>query len=341
MFKTKSIVAIPFAILYSLLNPMTSYALTFELPKNGDNVVGEVQTATVEPGDDFHTIARRYDLGYYELIEANPSVDADNPKPWSTITIPSKFILPDSAHRGIVINLSELRLYYYPPKQNVVMTFPIGIGREGWNTPLGEAKVVMKTKDPTWTVPTSILKDAEERGITLPTVVGPGPENPLGNYKMRLSIPSILIHGTNLPDGVGMRSSAGCIRLYPEDIEKLFEQTQKGTPVRIMNDPYKVGMLDNKVYLEAHLPLQEQQAEYSEHGSPVPTLVQAFTKNKNVTLNWNKINQVTKIQSGIPSIINQPAVLSQDTKANNEPVSANKVVSINEKDAAVELVKSE
>lgn len=339
MFKSIYNILLSYTAICVLLNPLNSYALTFELPKNGDSVIGEVQIATVEPGDDFHTIARRYDLGYYELIEANPGIDADNPKPWSTITIPSKFILPNAPHNGIVINLSELRLYYYPPKQNVVMTFPIGIGREGWNTPLGEAKVVTKTKDPTWTVPTSILKDAEEKGIPLPLVVGPGPENPLGDYKMRLSIPSILIHGTNLPDGVGMRSSAGCIRLYPEDIEKLFGETKKGTPVRIMNDPYKVGMLDNKVYLEAHLPLQEQQAEYAANGSPVPNMVQSFVKDKNVTLNWNKINQVTKTQSGIPSVINQDHVVSTET--NNEPVAANKVVSVNEKDATVELVKAE
>lgn len=294
-------------LLCGLFISTPSQALTYALPSAPNNVVGEIREAVVEPGDDFHTLARRYDMGYYQLIEANPGIDPDHPRAWSKIIIPSKFVLPNTAHHGIVINLAELRLYYYPPKQNIVMTFPIGIGREGWSTPVGSAKILTKKKDPTWTVPPSILKDAQEKGQPLPAAIPPGPENPLGRYAMRLSIPSYLIHGTNYPDGVGMRSSAGCIRMYPEDVEKLFQQVNIGTPVQIVNDAYKAGWSNDRVYLEAHLPLQEQQKDYDSSSEPLVKVVNDAMGQQKVDIDWIKAHNIADAQRGIPATISRSA----------------------------------
>lgn len=311
-----------------LLATSSSFALTFALPVNGDNVVGNVQHAVVEPGDNFHTIARRFDVGYYELVEANPELSPETPKTWSDVIIPTRFVLPPGPHQGIVISQAELRLYYYPPHEQVVVTFPIGIGREGWRTPLGAAKVVTKTKDPIWTVPESIKKDAIAQGQTpLPNRVMPGPENPLGKFAMRLSLPTYLIHGTNRPDAIGTRSTAGCIRLFPEDIERLFEQVKIGTPVRIIDDAYKAGWYNGQLYLEAHLPLQEQQAEYNGAHTPMLRIVTDAVKQHNGNIDWDRAQEVIKEQSGIPEIIgnlkNQSANINQDgqeAKAEANPV---------------------
>lgn len=299
------------ACLGLLLISSNVFALVFNLPPAGDNVVGNLQEATVEPGDNFHTIGRRYDIGYYELIEANPTVDPNEPRAWSSLIIPSRFILPDAPRTGIVLNLAELRLYYYPPNQNVVYTYPVGIGREGWNTPLGTAKVTIKTEKPTWVVPQSILEDAKAQGIDLPPVVPPGPENPLGEYRLRLSIPSILIHGTNNPNGVGMRSSAGCIRAFPEDIKELFYQVKPGTPVRIIDSAYKIGWDRNRLYLEVHLPLQEQRAEDQSNMAHVTNMILEASQHRNITVDWNKAQEITDSQSGVPQRIGEVINTSQ------------------------------
>ena len=245
----------------------------FTLATNQD-VVGETQVLFARYENTFAAIGREYDLGYEEMRRANPGVDQWLPGEGTPVYLPTQSILPEAARKGIVINVPAMRLYYFSTEKQPaakdksaadpgvpitsVTTYPIGIGAQGWATPFGEAKVTGKARDPTWYVPASVRKEHLERGDKLPAVVPPGPDNPLGAYAMTLSLPSYLIHGTNKPDGVGMRSSHGCIRLYPEDIEALFGRVAKGTPVRIVNQPLLAGWRDGQLYLEVHPPLAEE-----------------------------------------------------------------------------------
>lgn len=237
--------------------PTMSYALTFPLPKTG-NIIGSIQTVKSQKGESLGDIGRRFDIGVYEMIEANPKLN-----PWSVgsgrdVIIPTQFILPPGPKEGIIINLAEMRLYYFHSDQPLVTTHPIGIGRKGWRTPTGTAKIVQKKKDPAWYPPDSIRASYERKGKSLPNVVPPGPDNPLGQFAMRLSLPGYLIHGTNKPGGIGVRSSSGCIRMYPEDIESLFYKAEVGTKVRIVHIPYKVGNKNGNYFIEAHEPLSEK-----------------------------------------------------------------------------------
>lgn len=245
-FKKRAMrLTIAFFFYWSVVAPAT--ALTFVLPAHGDDVVGHVQWTQALPGDTFNKIGRRYDMGYFELVEANPMINPDHPQPGSIIVIPSRFILPPKRH-GLVINLAELRIYYYPPHRHVVITYPVGIGREGWDTPLGPSWIAEKMRNPIWTVPESIRKDRAKEGVHLPVKVPPGPDNPLGGYAMRLKQATYLIHGTNDSQGVGRRSSAGCIRLFPEDIESLFAEVARKEKVTIIDLPYKFGWEKHRLF---------------------------------------------------------------------------------------------
>lgn len=237
-----------------MLNVPIAFALTFTITP-GSDIVGRVQTATALSGEDFHDIGQRFDIGYLELVEANPDINPKNPGAGTAIIIPSQFILPSGQRKGIVINLAELRLYYFHKGTNLVTTHPIGIGRREWETPLGNGKIIEKTKNPSWRPPDRIRAWYNENDMFLPDVVKPGPKNPLGKYAMRLSIPGYLIHGTNMAGGIGLRSSSGCIRMHPEDIESLFYKVSIGDPVRIINQPYKIGRHKSEVYAEWHQPL--------------------------------------------------------------------------------------
>lgn len=253
----------------------TLHAVTFDLPAPGDDMVGQTFTLTTRWEETFSDIARTYDIGYRQMVAANPKVDAWVPGEGTEVVIPQQYILPPGPREGIVVNLAELRLYYYPKERPVVVTYPLGIGREGWSTPTGETLVVGKKEGPSWTVPASILKEHEENGTSLPPVVPPGPDNPLGNHAIYLGMSGYLLHGTNKPYGVGMRVSHGCIRLYPENIAELFKQVEKNTPVRIINEPYKAGWLKGELYVQVHPPL----AEYVEkNGLNYTELVNAVIK---------------------------------------------------------------
>ncbi|GAB4389396.1 MAG: L,D-transpeptidase family protein [Thermodesulfovibrionales bacterium] len=215
-----------------------------------DSVIGLEQSYQVKPGESLHEIARRFGLGFNEIAAANPGVDPWVPAEGRLLSIPTRWVLPDAPREGIVINLAEMRLYHFvnPEGARLVKTYPIGIGREGFDTPTGEFSVVQKIKDPPWIVPESIRAEKPE----LPAVVPPGPDNPLGSHAMRLSNPSYLIHGTNRPFGVGWRASHGCIRLYPEDIGELYQAAKDGEKVRIVYQPVKAGVEEGKVYVEVH-----------------------------------------------------------------------------------------
>jgi L,D-transpeptidase ErfK/SrfK len=237
----------------------------FILDDPSANVVGELQVMRARATDTFIDIALAYDLGYDELVEANPGIDPWLPGEGTEIVLPSRFVLPEAPRQGVVLNVASKRLFYFPTPEKgatpVVHTFPISIGREGWATPLGTTKVVSKKTDPPWRVPASIRKEHAENGDPLPAVVPPGPDNPLGRYAMRLGLRGdYLIHGTNKPAGVGMRASHGCIRMNPDHIEWLYPQVPLGLPVHIVNQPLLVGSAGGELFAEAHPALEEDRA---------------------------------------------------------------------------------
>jgi L,D-transpeptidase ErfK/SrfK len=285
--------------------PESAWALHFQFPLNG-NIVGEVQTTVTKKDEDFSDIAEKFDLGYYELFEANPGVDPDEPPEGVVLIIPTKYIIPKELNQNIVINLAEMRLYYNPPKTKDIYIYPIGIGKEDWETPLGVLTIKEKIPNPKWVVPDSIYKYRAAIGDKVEKVIPPGPDNPLGNYAMRLSNPDFLIHGTNIPEGVGRRSSAGCIRLYPEDIEPLFKMVAVGTEVVIINRPYKAGWEDGKLYLEAHMPLFEQRLEWGDDVSPAISALNEAGAQKSTKLNWNKVLTTSREHVGIPRLVETP-----------------------------------
>lgn len=272
---------------------------TFVLPPNG-SVIGDIQHAAVQEGDTLATIGMRYGMGGYEMVEANPGVSYSHPHPGSTVIIPSRFVLPDAPREGIVINLAEMRLYYYHPDKIHVSTYPVGVGQEGWNTPLGKTQIIKKRLHPTWVVPESILANHLAHGEVIPKVKGPGPDNPLGDYAMNLGFPSIVIHGTPYPKAVGIRSSHGCIRMINEDAGDLFEKIKVGTSVNIIHQPTKIGRLDDKLYLEAHVPISQELylADYHDIGQLIHKVVTKI--GKQYSIEWHEVEKLQHRASGIP-----------------------------------------
>ncbi len=216
--------------------PLATHTFAFD-PKT-TRVVGELQVTFSHHEDTFADIARRFNLGWDELVNANPGVDPWLPGEGTRIVLPTQFVLPDAEPEGVVVNLAALRLFYFPKPEKgqprTVVTYPIGIGMVGWATPTGSTKIVSKRKDPVWTPPASVRKEHAADGDILPPTVPAGPDNPLGAFAMNLGWPTYLMHGTNKPAGVGMRASHGCIRLYPEDIAVLFQQIPIGTKVTVV-----------------------------------------------------------------------------------------------------------
>ena len=290
-----------FSILIGLLFSWGAQAMTFDIPSNGDNVVGHITYAHTRSGETLADVGRRFDVGVYEMIEANPTLSPDAQLSSGTqLLIPSQFVLPPGEHKGIVINLAELRLYYFPNGGKEVITEPVGIGREGWDTPLGLTKVTKKVANPEWRPTERVREDAAEQGYILPEVWPPGPDNPLGGYMMRLGWPTYLIHGTNRPEGVGRRSSAGCIRMFPEDIEMLFSKVDVGTPVRIINRPVKIGWLGSHFYLEAHKPIKEKGAFVTADKTSLVERIHEVSQAQGMIIRWSSAKAEMSRQSGIP-----------------------------------------
>ena len=298
-------------MLYSKLLPMIIISiginfqvnsLTFNKPKHSD-IIGNLQVAKVQAGESLADIGRRFDLGIYEMIEANPNIDPWSPKHNTKVIIPTQFILPPGEQKGMVINLAEMRIYYYHGDKNhcLITTHPIGIGKKGWATPIGKGIVTHKKKNPSWRPPKSIRAAHAKQGNILPRIVPPGPNNPLGEYAMRLSIPGYLIHGTNRPGGIGVRSSSGCIRMFPEDIKSFFYQVPIRTPVRIIHAPYKFGIHRNKIYVEAHEPLSDP---YYRTQSDEEVIVQALEEAAIDELNWESTKNAILLSNGYPILVN-------------------------------------
>jgi L,D-transpeptidase ErfK/SrfK len=244
--------------------PLATHEFTFDVET--DDVVGELQVTRVEGEDTLSDIARRFNLGYEEVVRANPNIDPWLPGVGREIVLPTQFVLPSAPREGLVINLAQLRVFYFPKTKpgepRRVVTHPIGIGKVGWSTPEGVTKVTSKKKNPTWTPPVSVRKEHKLAGDPLPRVVPPGPDNPLGTHMMTLGWPSYLIHGTNKPYGVGMRSSHGCMRFYPEDIADLYDQIPIGTKVTVVNQPFVFGWHQDSLYVQAFPVLEDDKREH-------------------------------------------------------------------------------
>lgn len=276
----------------------------FFLPPEGIDVVGAIQVTITDKEDTLLDIARSYDLGYEEIVAANPNVDPWLPGDGTRVLLPTQFVLPDAPREGLVLNLASMRLFYYPkPKRGqpaILITHPVGIGREGWQTPEGSLSITQKIVQPTWRVPASVRQEHAANGDPLPPVVPPGPDNPLGDYAMRLSLPSYLIHGTNKPYGIGMRVSHGCVRLYPEDIARLFPKVPVGTQVHIVNQPYLAGWRDGLLYLEAHQPLAEDAKRWNGSLTPMESVVRTKSASSPRGINWAKARKTAREVRGMP-----------------------------------------
>lgn len=271
--------------------------------RTGD-VVGEIVLTSTVRTDTIADIARTYSQGYREMRMANPTVD-----PWLTgedteVLIPSQYVLPAAPREGVVINIPEMRLYYYPRAKRgerpLVATYPISIGRQDWSTPHGATKVVSKVKDPSWTPPASIRREHAAEGDILPAVVPPGPNNPLGAYALRLGIQGYLIHGTDKPYGIGMRVTHGCMRLYPQDIERVFHSVPVGTSVRLVNEPFKVGIAGEQIYLEVHPHLEEDAVKFGDKFASVAALLTARAKDLEIRIDWQALRSAVYRADGVP-----------------------------------------
>lgn len=278
-------------------------AMEFPLPAPGNDVIGEVRVITAKHEDTFADIAQRNDLGYSEMVAANPGVDPWLPGDGAQIVLPTRFILPPGPREGIVINIAEYRMYYFPEGKNVVYTYPLGIGREGWNSPVASTTITGKVPNPTWTPPPSIRAEHAADGDILPAIYPPGPDNPLGPYKFTLGTVGYLIHGSNKKFGIGMRVSHGCFRMLNNNVLELAKMAPVGTKVRIMNEPYKFGVSNGRVYMEAHTPLFETEEPLlmDKHAQVVSTLTRySDSRVSSADLDWEVVRDVVAGEEGMP-----------------------------------------
>ncbi len=318
------------AVVICTLSAGVARAEIYELPPDGFDVIGAVATVTARHEDTLVDIARRHGLGYQDIVRANPSVKVWLPGEGTEIVLPTRFVLPPGPRDGLVLNLAEYRMYYFPKARKgdpaYVYVYPMSIGRMDWETPIGETKIVAMAKDPAWYPPESVRLEHAAEGDPLPRIVPPGPDNPLGSRAMRLGLPGYLIHGTNRPAGVGMRVSHGCIRMFPEDIEFLFDNINVNTVVRIINAPVKLGWDGEALVAEVHpllespQPLVEESLQQIERldadielpdtvaasRNPLTQMTEQFivaTAERAGQLDWDLVETVVERADGIPETV--------------------------------------
>ncbi|MBK5072948.1 L,D-transpeptidase family protein [Budviciaceae bacterium CWB-B4] len=283
-------------------------AMEYPLPPSNSRLIGENRVLIVpNDGRSLERIASDYQIGLIAMLEANPDVDPLLPKAGSELILPLQMILPDTPRDGIVINLSELRLYYYPKGKNTVIVYPIGIGQLGRDTPVMTTTIIERKANPTWTPTANIRKNYAAEGIILPAVIPAGPENPMGLFALRLAAAggTYLIHGTNADFGIGMRVSSGCIRLRPNDIEELFNTVPVGTRVQVVNEPIKATVEpDGSRYVEIHQPLSKSEND-DPQTKPIEIHPTIATFINNPSTDSSRVNAEIERRSGLPLLVNR------------------------------------
>jgi L,D-transpeptidase ErfK/SrfK len=297
--------AAAFIGLWALAGAEPAQATVYTLASPDATVVGEDQTVETVYTDTLYDLARKFSLGSEELIRVNPGVDPWLPGAGKKLIVPGRHILPPGPHEGIVVNLPEHRLYYFPkPKRGgpiEVITYPVSIGKMDWRTPLGLTRVIGKQKNPTWYPPESVRKEHAEAGDPLPASVPSGPDNPLGLFAMRLAAGNgtYLIHGTNNPIAVGLAVTHGCIRMYPDDVAALFPLISVGTQVRLINVPVKVAWVDGELLLEAHPPVDAQGQSFEPNIDEFAEMLRAAVGGTTVAINWDYAREVLQKADGV------------------------------------------
>src|SRR6267154_3871340 len=298
-----------------------AHATVYPLPQNDNPVVGGDQTVLTVYEDTLYDLARRFSLGSEEMIRVNPGVDPWIPGAGKTLVVPNTHILPPGPREGIIVNLPEHRLYYYPkPKRGEtpqVITYPVSIGKMDWRTPLGLTHVIQKIKNPVWYPPESVRKEHAAAGDPLPPKVPSGPDNPLGLFAMRLAAGNgtYLIHGTNNPIAVGLAVTHGCIRMYPDDVAALFPLVPVGTPVRLINEPLKVVWVDGELLLEAHPPVDAEGQSFEPDLDQFSGLLQKAVGDKTVAIHWDYAREVLQKANGVIATVGLEADLPQEAPA--------------------------
>ncbi|MCO6428883.1 MAG: L,D-transpeptidase family protein [Nitrosomonas communis] len=308
-------------LFFTLLTTTLAQAASWILPPSDIDIFGQVTVVAASREETLLDIARRYSIGQDEMLLANPLVDRWLPPEGAEVVIPGRYIFPHAERTGLVVNLPEMRLYYFPKagkgKKPVVITYPISIGRMDWRTPLGRTSIIRKQKDPTWTPPQSLKDEAIAAGNPpLPNIVPPGPNNPLGRHALYLGTAGYLIHGTDKPFGIGMRVTHGCLRMYPEDIEELFDQVPTGTPVQLVNQPIKLGWLADSLFIELHPPLEEDEHQYADYMQKAREVITSFLERsasgknasptrKNIIIDELALELAVFEKNGIPVLISK------------------------------------
>jgi L,D-transpeptidase ErfK/SrfK len=312
----------PLCLLFLSFFATAGQAAVYEMPTDGSAVVGTDTHIQTVYKDTLLDIARRNSLGYYEIIRANPGVDMWLPGEGTDVMLPGRRILPPGPREGIVVNLPEHRLYYYPkPKKGekpVVITYPVSIGKMDWKTPLGETHVIQKQKHPSWYPPEGVRKEHIANGDPLPAVVKPGPDNPLGDYAMRLAAGNgtYLIHGTNNPMAVGMAITHGCVRMYPEDVAALFPLIPVGTKVWLVNEPVKVAFVDGELLMEAHPPVDDEGQNTTEPNMDLLSQkLDQVLGSTTAAIHWDFAKQALQAANGIPTVVGIQADMSPEQAA--------------------------
>lgn len=278
-----------------------SFATTYDVPPAHQAIIGEMQHGVASNGDNVVNIAQRFDVGYNAIENANPNlVLARGFAAGTPIQLPTQHLIPNEPRKGIIINLPEMRMYYFLNDRNKVLTYPIGIGKIGKMIPITKTSITRKATNPTWTPPDDIREFNLEQGVVLPQVMPPGPDNPLGPYAIYMRVPTYLIHSTIFPSSIGKRASFGCIRMYEKDIEEFFPTVNGGIPVVIINKPVKLGWHNDRLYMEAHRPLEEHSDSPDANLPSVVTMVTKMAQDQPTLVDWQLIAYIAKEHDGIP-----------------------------------------
>ena len=275
----------------------------------------ENPTQTIVPRENkLATLAQAHGVGYDEIVIANQTLDPWLPGVGGEVRLPTRFVLPDAPREGIVVNLAERRLYYFPPDRDVVLTYAVGIGRDDFPTPLVKTHVAAHIEKPAWTPTASIRREHLERGDVLPAIVPPGPDNPMGSFALMLNTARYFIHGTNQPFGVGQQVSHGCIRLYDDDIIALAGLVPNGTVVRTVDQPINAGMLGGALYAEFH----SFETSGRSLTDVVGTLLRAAEAG-GVALDWSRVDALIRDADGVPRQVSADTLAADGESADEVP----------------------